>query len=136
VNIDELKQQLIRDEGLRFKPYKDTVGKLTIGVGRNLDDVGISQAEAEFLLEADIKRAVADLDRMLPWWKTLSEERQNALANMTFNMGIATILTFTTTLGLLQRGEYEKAAANLAMSKWARQVGPRATRIIAVIKGE
>jgi lysozyme len=130
-----MKKELMRDEGLRLKPYKDSVGKLTVGVGRNLDDVGISEGEAEALLVHDIQRAAVSLDAHLPWWTKMSEERQRALLNMVFNMGIHTVLEFTNTLGLLERGEYEKAAANLAMSKWAKQVGPRAARIIAVIKG-
>jgi lysozyme len=135
MDIDALRRQLIHDEGLRLKPYKDTVGKLTIGVGRNLDDKGISEAEAAVLLENDIDEHVALLDAKLPWWRKLDEARQNALANMCFNLGIEGLLGFTNSLALLERGEYEKAATNLAMSKWAKQVGPRADRIIAVIKG-
>jgi lysozyme len=142
VDLDALRQQLIHDEGLRLKAYRDTVGKLTIGVGRNLDDKGISEAEAAVLLENDIDEHVALLDAKLPWWRKLDEARQNALANMCFNMGVGQedpphgLLGFKNSLALLERGEYEKAAANLAMSKWAKQVGPRATRIIAVIKGQ
>lgn len=135
MDIDALRRQLIHDEGLRLKAYRDSVGKLTIGVGRNLDDKGISEAEAAVLLENDIAEHVALLDAKLPWWRKLDEARQNALANMCFNLGINGLLGFTNSLALLERGEYEKAAANLAMSKWAKQVGPRATRIIAVIKG-
>lgn len=52
MNLTALKEELIRDEGLRLKPYRDTVGKLTIGVGRNLDDVGITKDEAMHLLAA------------------------------------------------------------------------------------
>jgi lysozyme len=136
MNIDKLRNQLIVDEGLRLKAYRDSVGKLTIGVGRNLDDKGISEAEAAVLLENDIAEHVALLDARLPWWRKLDEVRQNALANMAFNLGIEGLLGFTNSLALLERGEYEKAAANLAMSKWAKQVGPRADRIIAVIKGQ
>src|SRR5438105_4864784 len=88
MNLDALRKELIRDEALRLKPYKDTVGKLTIGVGRNLDDKGISEAEAAVLLENDIAEHVALLDAKLSWWRKLDEARQNALANMCFNMGI------------------------------------------------
>jgi lysozyme len=135
VNRDKLERELIRDEGLRLKAYRDAVGKLTIGVGRNLDDKGISEAEAAVLFENDIDEHVALLDAKLPWWRKLDEARQNALVNMCFNLGINGLLGFTNSMALLERGEYEKAAANLAMSKWAKQVGPRAARIIAVIKG-
>src|SRR5260221_216391 len=128
MNSMMLKLQLINDEGLRLKPYRDTVGKLTIGVGRNLDDKGISQEEAAIMLENDIDEHVALLDAKLPWWRKLDEARQNALANMAFNLGIEGLLGFKNSLALLERGEYEKAAANFAMSKWAKQVGPRADR--------
>jgi len=52
---------------LRLKPYRDSVGKLTIGVGRNLDDVGISAEEADVLLANDIAKAQAELKQALPW---------------------------------------------------------------------
>lgn len=42
-----LLSELSRDEGRRLKPYLDTVGKTTIGVGRNLTDVGISEDECD-----------------------------------------------------------------------------------------
>ena len=143
MNVDDLKRQLIHDEGLRLKPYKDAVGKLTIGVGRNLEDKGISEHEASVLLENDIYEHLGLLSKYLPWWDIkLNEQRQIALMNMAFNMGVGPspehplgkLLTFSNTLALLEAGEYEKAAANLAMSKWAKQVGPRAARIIAIIK--
>lgn len=45
---------LIRHDGLRLKPYRDTRNKLTIGVGRNLDDVGITREEALMLPNNEI----------------------------------------------------------------------------------
>lgn len=121
--------ELERDEGRVFKPYEDSVGKITIGVGRNLTDVGITNAEADFLLTNDIERTCDDLDRELPWWRDLDEERQRVLCNMAFNMGIVKLLTFTNTLAYVQAGDFGKAADNMMLSKWARQVGPRALRL-------
>ena len=89
-----LTQELLRDEGLRLFPYNDTEGKLTIGVGRNLTDVGISKAEAMSMLLADIRRTQAALDAQLPWWAHLDEVRQRVLVNMAFNMGIRKLLGF------------------------------------------
>lgn len=130
-----LRRQLIRDEGLRLKPYKDTVGKVTIGVGRNLDDKGISEDEAAMLLDNDIDEHVADLDKHLPWWRGMDDRRQNALANMAFNLGITRLMLFTQTLDNLKRGDYEAAAAGLPLTLWYKQVGRRAVRIIEVFKG-
>ncbi|WP_044563847.1 glycoside hydrolase family protein [Azospirillum sp. B4] len=129
-----LKADLRRDEGVRLKPYADTVGKLTIGVGRNLSDVGLSPAEVDVLLANDIGRVLADLDRALPWWRTLSDTRQRALANMAFNMGVTTLLTFRTTLAHFQAGRFDQAAESALASRWASQVGARAVRIATLIK--
>mgnify|MGYP006208816685 CR=1 FL=1 len=75
-----------RDEGLRLKPYRCTADKLSLGYGRNLDDVGISEDEAEYLLANDIRRVVAELYNALPWFSALPELWQRALANMAFQM--------------------------------------------------
>lgn len=134
MDIAKLTKELTRDEGLRLKPYRDSVGVLTIGIGRNLDDVGISQAEAEFMLANDIEAVAADLDANLPWWRTLDEARQRVLANMTFNVGIVKLLTFKNTLAKTQAGDYLGAAQGMMASLWARQVGPRAERLSIMMR--
>jgi lysozyme len=128
-----LVRQLIRDEGLRLKPYTDSVGKLTIGVGRNLTDVGISREEALSLLTADITSAEKLLDTELPWWRTLEAPRRRVLLNMAFNLGYR-LLTFKNTLRAAQEGRYEDAAEGMRASKWARQVGKRANRLAATMQ--
>lgn len=133
MDLATIKTDLRRDEGLKLKPYRDSVGKLTIGVGRNLDDVGISAAEADALLEADIVRAAADLDRALPWWRGLSEARQRALVNMAFNLGLPRLLGFKAMLADLERGDYEGAAREAIDSRWAKQVGARGQRIAMLL---
>jgi len=135
MNLDDLHRQLIEDEALRLKPYRDTVGKLSIGVGRNLDDVGISEAEAMVLLDNDINRTVSDLDARLMWWRQMDDTRQNVLVNMCFNMGIEGLLTFHNTLAAMQQGRYADAADGMASSQWARQVGARADRLVAIMRG-
>lgn len=135
--MDEMRAELVRDEGLRLKPYKDTVGKTTIGIGRNLDDVGISRDEAYLMLTNDILRTSDSLDANLPWWKTLNEIRQRVLLNMAFNLGINSLLGFKNTLAMIQAGKYEEAAVGMLSSKWAGQVGARAQRLAEqMVKGE
>ena len=134
MNMDALVAELTRDEGLRLKPYLDTVGKTTIGVGRNLTDVGISEDEADYLLRSDISRTVADLNRLLPWWSTLDDVRQRVLANMAFNMGAVGLSEFHQTLTAIQAGAYEAAASGMLHSLWARQVGPRALRLAEMMR--
>lgn len=134
MDIAKLKSDLERDEGLRLKPYKDTVGKLTIGIGRNLDDVGISEEEARHLLGNDIEWVVEELDRAMPWWRTMPEPAQRALCNMCFNLGMPTLRQFSNMLAALQAGDYRKAADEALDSRWARQVKGRADRIAGLYR--
>lgn len=124
-----LVEQLTRDEGLRLKPYRDSVGKLTIGIGRNLDDEGISEEEADFLLRNDLSTHDSALIRALPWITNLDEARAGVLRNMCFNMGIHGLLGFRQTLALIQQGDYAGAAREMLNSHWAEQVGARAQRL-------
>lgn len=126
---DALALQLAAHEGLRLRPYRDTVGKLTIGFGRNLDDVGISKAEARHLLANDIAKVERELAASIPWWRDLSFNRQLVLADMAFNLGIAGLLKFKQTLGAVETGDYIGAAEGMLNSKWAQQVGGRAIRL-------
>lgn len=125
---------LRRDEGERLKPYRDTVGKLTIGVGRNLDDVGITPDESAYLLAKDINKVLRQLDEKLPWWRGLCFNRQRVLVNMAFNLGIAGLLGFKNTLAAVQAGQYDKAAEGMLSSKWASQVGKRADRLAELMR--
>jgi lysozyme len=130
-----LRQHLLMDEGLRLKPYRDTVGKLTLGIGRNLDDVGISAAEAYMLLDNDIDRAVKGLVTRFPWVMNLDEVRQNVLVNLTFNMGLARLSKFVNTLAAVERGDYGAAADGLVASKWYRQVQlSRSYRLVQMMR--
>lgn len=133
MSITNLREQLLRDEGTRLKPYRDQVGKLTIGTGRNLDDVGISLQEAEMMLETDITRARAAVLAHLPWTVRLDEVRRDALVNIAFNCGIAGLLGFQKALAAMEAGDYAAAAAHFYDSKWRKQVGPRADRLCAQI---
>ena len=134
MNRDDLRSMLVLHEGLKLKPYRCTAGKLTIGVGRNLDDNGITQAEAFALLENDILAVEADLDRTWPWWREMSEARQQVLADMCFNLGITRLGGFVNTLAAMKRGDYEAAANGMQASLWASQVGRRAQRLAKMMR--
>ena len=136
MDTERLISDLRRDEGCVLKPYRCTAGKLTIGIGRNLDDVGISDAEADTLLRTDLERVVIGLDRHLPWWRRLDDPRQRVLANMAFNLGVRGLLKFGRTLDAAERGNYEETARQMLASKWAGQVGQRAHRLAAMMRGE
>jgi lysozyme len=134
MNIDLLKDELKRNEGVRRFVYKDTVGKHTIACGRNLDDVGVSDDEIDYLLTNDINRVIADLDQRLPWWRGLSEARQLVLANMCFNLGIGRLMGFKNTLAAIKVSDYSAAADGMLASKWAGQVGKRAHRLAKMMR--
>ena len=133
----DLQEQLKVDEGVRAKPYKDTEGKLTIGVGRNLTDVGLSQDEIEYLLENDVTDVFYNLNRHIPWWQGLPVGVATALANMCFNLGIGGLLKFEKMLAYLKVGNWGEAANEALLSRWAVQVGKRAERVTdAIRRGE
>jgi len=134
LDFKAISRWLEQDEGCRLRPYYCTGGKLTIGIGRNLEDNGIGKAEAQFMLENDIVRIIKELDQMLPFWRELSPNRQAAIVNMAFNLGTFGLSKFKKTLALLEAGEFEKAGDEMLRSKWADQVGDRALRISQVIK--
>lgn len=126
-------EMLLRHEGLRRKPYRDKVGKLTIGVGRNLDDTGISDREAFVFLNADVNRARAGLDKYLPWWREQPDSVRIVLQNMAFQMGIAGLLKFEKSLALLKRNRYAEAAKEMLDSDWAKQTPARAQELAALV---
>lgn len=121
--------QLKRDEGLRLSPYKDSLGKLTIGIGRCLNTVGISAGEAQMLFNNDVIRTTQALASALPWTAGLDPVRLAVLQNMAFNMGVQGLLKFQNTLKLIQVGSYQIAAGEMLKSAWANQVGARAQRL-------
>jgi len=129
INREAMTRQLRLHEGERLKPYRCTAGKLTIGVGRNLDDRGITREESAMLLANDIAAEERELLRALPWVATLDEVRQRVLLDMSFNMGLIGLLAFKRTLATIQAGEYQAAATMMLDSKWAKQVGQRAERL-------
>jgi len=84
---------------------------------------------------ADVDRATAGLDRALPWWRTLSEDRQRVLVNMAFNMGVPKLLTFKRMLAAVKDGQYQAAGDELSDLEWSKQVVGRATRLAKIMAG-
>jgi lysozyme len=133
--MESIKEQLLRYEGLRLKPYRCTAGKLTIGIGRNLDDCGISQKEAYALLDNDIRNCEQQLlDEIPVIYNALDEVRQSVLLNMCFNLGLKGLLGFNNTLAFIAAGDWERAANGMLASKWAKQVGRRAIELSELMR--
>lgn len=133
--MDRIKEQLVRHEGLRLKPYRCTAGKLTIGIGRNLDDCGITQSEAYVMLINDIMNCEKQLQAKIPdIYNGLDEVRKSVLLNMCFNLGINGLLGFKNTLAFVKAGDWERAANNMLVSRWAKQVGHRAIELSELMR--
>jgi lysozyme len=131
MNIERVTKRLVREEGTKKKNgrhvlYKDSVGIWTIGFGRNVQERGISDSEAYFMLANDIQDHQEELQHALPWIADLDEVRQEVLLDLAFNMGVPTLLTFKSTLGFIRDGRYAEARIALLKSKYAGQVGDRA----------
>lgn len=117
-----LQELLIKHEGLRLKPYRCTAGKLTIGVGHNLDDKGITEIMAMFILAEDITEVTHQCFIQIDCYRDLDTARQDALANLAFNLGIDGLLKFKNTLKAIAEGRWEDAENGLRNSLWAKQV--------------
>jgi len=126
---DEIIELLKLHEGYREKPYLDTMDKLTIGIGHNLTDNGLSEALIHLLVREDIEIARDDLDAIYPEWVGLSRSRQLVLIDMAFNLGKPRYLTFKRFWKALKAGEYDLAGKEMLESRWAKQVGDRADRL-------
>ena len=133
MDISKLKSQLTPEEGVRFKPYPDSVGKLTIGIGHNLD-VPLSQQAVDQIFCDDIAQVTADLNLHLPWWTGLDDVRQRVIADMAFNEGLGGLLGFHNMLTCLQARDYVGASNEMLLSLWAKQVGPRAAKLAHMMK--
>ena len=131
--MDNLVDMLIAHEGIELKPYLCPAGRLTIGVGRNIQDLGITREEAIYLLRNDLARVESELYGRFTWFAFLSSNRKNALIDMCFNLGITRFLTFKRMIEAFKEGNYSKAANEMLNSKWADQVGDRAVDLSDMI---
>jgi lysozyme len=134
-DLKEMTTRLLKlHEGVRLKPYTDTVGKLTIGIGRNLDDRGITGEEADYLLSNDIGDVWLQLVSRLAFFSRLDTVRQAVVIDMAFNLGLTGLQSFKMTLAFIETGRYAEAAAAMLQSKWAAQVGHRAVRLAEMMR--
>ena len=128
-DIASLEDQLITHEGLELKPYQCTADKLTIGVGRNIEDRGITEDEARYLLKNDIKIVEDELLSKKPMVAELDAVRQRVLVDMGFNLGIPTLLKFQNMWLAIEQEDFIQASIEMMDSRWARQVGQRAHKL-------
>ena len=129
-----LKDDLILHEGYRSKPYVDTVGKITIGVGFNLDDNGLPSKIIEELLDMTMKEAIENAQSFIRNFDDLSDNRKAVLANMAFNLGLNRFRGFKRLRAAVETSQFDLAAMEMLNSHWAKQVGQRATYLADKMK--
>ena len=125
--------QLRRDESVRDTMYRDELGNATVGVGHNLS-TPLSARAIQMILEDDVSAKKIEMDASLPWAASLDDARYGALLNLSFNMGVGGLLGFPRMLRAIQAQDWDVAARELLDSRYARQVGDRATRLAAQLQ--
>lgn len=148
-------EKLIKHEGLRLEVYQDSLGIDTIGIGRNLKDrgitpaelewmdipnmavvhtMGITEADAMYLAENDIKIVEEELCKAHPCVEDLDAVRQLILMDMAFNMGVPRLNKFKNMWAAVHKGDFDTAAVEMLDSRWAKQVKGRATKLSEAMK--
>lgn len=130
--MEEAIEWIKKCEGFSSKPYKDTVGVLTIGYGTNIAQ-GITVKQADLLMRAEIESCLAQL-KQFDWYIIQPHEVKTALLNMCYNLGISRLLGFRKMIAHLKTGDRTNAALEALNSKWAEQVGHRAKDIAIMIR--
>jgi lysozyme len=137
MNFEKAMDMIKADEGFKRYPYRCTAGKLTIGYGRNIEDVGISESEAGYLLYNDVYNAWADLAQFLfpAQFSTWPERIQTALVNMRFQLGHSGFRSFEKMIKALRVEDFSAAAHEILDSKYAKEDTPeRAERIASMVR--
>ena len=134
--MSDIEEMLRHQEGERLTPYVDSVGKVTIGIGRNLTDKGISVEESRAFLYRDIADAIQDVMHCFSCYDQLSRPRQLVLISMAFNLGRDRLSKFVRFIGAVHLGKYDEAAQEMLNSKWTEQVGTRATTLAHMMRDD
>jgi len=129
----KLIEELKRDEGVKLFPYKCSANKLTIGVGRNIEERGITEDEANYLLKNDLTMCIEEVESIFTWYPYLTDSRKRVIVNMVFNLGLSRFLNFKKFIDAMEQKDYETAGKEMLDSKWAKQVGDRAKRLKQMI---
>jgi len=134
---EKLVEMLKVHEGVETHAYKCSASKITVGVGRNIDPeggIGLSDDEVDYLLQNDIDRVVSELDSEYDWFAGLDSVRQDALIDISFNLGQTRLRAFKKALAGMASGDWNEAADQFMDSSWSGQVGNRAKELTQMIR--
>lgn len=136
LNRKKLASILEGHEDKRHTPYLCTAGKLTIGIGRNLEGRGLSDDEIAYLLNNDIEAVEIDLMGIFPNFIEFSEERQLALADMRFQLGYGGFRGFKEMIKAIKVDDWDKASYECLNSVYAVKTPTRAAWVASQLKGD
>lgn len=137
------RDRLVKEEGKRNKLYRDTSrkigfekkrGKVSIGIGYNIDDRGLPDDIVYLLLDRDISKIKREMNEHFPWASGMDWPRRSVLLEMIYNMGIMTVLRFKNTLAAMEAGNWKQAKKRLLRSKAARQLPKRYGRMAEILE--
>ena len=134
---EKLVEMLKVHEGVETHAYKCSASKITVGVGRNIDPeggIGLSDDEVDYLLQNDIDRVVSELDSEYGWFAGLDDVRQDAMIDISFNLGQTRLRAFKNALAGMASGDWNEAADQFMDSSWSGQVGNRAKELTQMIR--
>ena len=134
--MEKLLDMLKRHEGVETHAYECSAGKITVGVGRNIDQaggIGLTEDEIDYLLQNDIERVMLELVSEYDWFNDLDDVRKDAMIDIAFNLGQTRLRLFKRALAAMEAGKYKDAATEFLDSKWAKQVGGRALELSDMI---
>ena len=134
--MEKLIDMLKRHEGVETHAYECSEGKVTVGVGRNIDQkggMGLSEDEIDYLLQNDVERVIKELSSEYPWFNSLDDVRKDAIIDIAFNLGATRLRGFRRALTAMEAGDYTEASTEFLDSRWAKQVGGRALELTDMI---
>lgn len=145
MDLTAITADLQGDEGFRGLLYDDATAKPvtkgstlegypTIGYGWNVAAKSISPERAKIILGWFVSDTMGELLQIAPWVASLSPNRQRALGNLAYALGVHGLMAFTVFMGLMKNGDFEAAAEDFETTKWFDEVGDRAKRIQALVR--
>lgn len=130
---ETLSQRLLRHEGIRLRVYKDSLGKITIGVGRCLETEGISEDEAMIMLQNDIDDVKEAVAQVFPWMLGLDDARKDVLYEMAFQLGIGGLQGFPKMIVAIRDHDYKTASKEMLNSAWHIQTPGRCEELAKIM---
>lgn len=129
-----LRALLIRHEGKRSMPYRCTMGRLTVGVGHNLEARPLSDQVVMMILNEDIEQTIQECVDAFVWFNAVDMVRQDVVIDMAFQLGIKGLQEFKRFCSAMSAQNYEQAAVEMMASRWAKQTPNRALELQTMMR--